>query len=76
MQRGIRSFDSKQGRRRHLSQFDARCSLFCPRSFFNRFSLRLCCRCCCTQLEARVALVGEYMYCYRTVALPLLGNEW
>jgi hypothetical protein len=21
-------------------------------------------------------MVGEYLYCYRTVALPLLGNEW
>ncbi|GAX78660.1 hypothetical protein CEUSTIGMA_g6098.t1 [Chlamydomonas eustigma] len=28
------------------------------------------------RLSARDVMVGEYLYCYRTVALPLLGNEW
>ena len=29
-----------------------------------------------SQLAARDVSVGEYLYCFRTVALPLLGSEW
>ena len=28
------------------------------------------------QLAARDVMVGEYLYLYRSVALPLLGSEW